>query len=166
MSAPDLAGYRLYRGSSASFQPGPTNLLSALTTTAFNDPAGMPFYYRITAIDVHGNESPSALLLPSGTLGVDGSQWRPALAPPVPNPARGSTTLAYAVPREEVVRLALYDVDGRLVRMLFDGVEPAGEHVVTWDLRDQAGRAVGAGLYLARFEAAGRVITRRVMAIR
>jgi hypothetical protein len=35
-------------------------------------------------------------------------------------------------------------------------------HALAWDLSDGAGRAVGAGVYFARLEAAGRRDTRRV----
>ncbi|HEY6866620.1 MAG TPA: T9SS type A sorting domain-containing protein [Candidatus Eisenbacteria bacterium] len=163
----DLAGYRLYRGTSASFVPGPSNLVAALNQTSYTDQAGAPYYYRLTAVDVHGNESPSTLLLPTGTLAVDGTAPPTlALAPPAPNPARGSTLLAFTLPHEMVAHLALFDVNGRRVRTLVEGMTPAGEHVSSWDLRDDAGREVGAGLYLARFEAEGHVLTRRVMALR
>ncbi|HEY6866081.1 MAG TPA: T9SS type A sorting domain-containing protein, partial [Candidatus Eisenbacteria bacterium] len=156
-----------YRGTSASFVPGPSNLVAALSQTAYTDNAGAPYYYRLTAVDVHGNESPSTLLLPTGTLAVDGAAPATlALAPPAPNPARGSTVLAFSLPHEATARLALFDVHGRRVRTLVDGMTPPGEHVASWDLRDDAGREVGAGLYLARFEAEGHVLTRRVMALR
>jgi hypothetical protein len=48
------------------------------------------------------------------------------------------------------------------VRELASGAQPAGEHAIAWDLRDQSGRAVGAGLYFARLEAAGQALTRKL----
>ena len=163
---PDLANYRLYRGTSASFVPGPSNLVASPVDTAYADAAGHPYYYRLTAVDAHGNESASTLLLPGGVLGVEGGAAPElAFAPPVPNPARGSSALAYTLPRDAHVRLALYDVSGRQVRVLADGPQVAGSHTLAWDLRDDSGRAVGAGLYFARFESEGRVITRRVVTL-
>jgi hypothetical protein len=165
--APDLAGYRLYRGGTASFTPDPSNRLASLTDTSYTDAAGAPYFYRLTAADIHGNESPSLLLLPEGTLGADeGLPTEVAFAPPSPNPARGSASMRFALPKAGAARLAIFDVNGRRVRTLLDGAQDAGEHALTWDLRDEQGRAVNAGLYLARFEASGRVITRRVMALR
>jgi hypothetical protein len=38
--------------------------------------------------------------------------------------------------------------------------------VVAWDLRDESGRAVGAGLYLARLEADGRELTHKLGTLR
>jgi len=165
---PDLAGYRLYRGSTAGFVPGASNLVTARTDTSFNDPAGAPFWYRLTAIDIHGNESASTLLLPSGATGVAGGAAPPrlALASPEPNPAYGPTTLRCSLPRETSVRLAIYDAGGRLVRMLADGPRGAGEFTTTWDLRDEAGRDVGAGLYFARLEAEGHTRVQRIVALK
>jgi hypothetical protein len=164
----DLDNCRLYRGTSASFVPGPSNHVASPVDTAFSDAAGSPYYYRLTAVDIHGNESASTLLLPTGAL-LDAGSGAPtalAFAPPAPNPARGSTVLRFALPREAVVRLAIYDLSGRRVRTLAEGAQPAGERAVSWDVRDDAGRPLGAGLYFARFEAEGRAFTQRIVAVR
>jgi hypothetical protein len=87
-------------------------------------------------------------------------------ARPSPNPARGSLTLRFALPRETRVRLAVYDVMGRRVRELASGAQPGGERAVAWDLRDERGQAVGAGLYFARLEAEGRALTQKIAASR
>ena len=55
----DLAGYRLYRGTTPGFVPGPGNLVAALAATSYVDPVGEPHFYKLSAVDVHGNESPS-----------------------------------------------------------------------------------------------------------
>ena len=159
----DLAGYRLYRGTSASFAPGPGNLVSAQSDVGYAGTPGSPYWYKLTAIDVHGNESPVATLLPTATLGVDGAvPAELAFAPPSPNPALARTTLRYALPREATVRLTIHDAAGRLVRELANGSREPGEHADAWDLRDASGRAVGAGLYFARLETSARTLVRRV----
>lgn len=66
---------------------------------------------------------------------------------PTPNPARESLTLRFALPRETLVRLAIYDVAGRRVRELASGARLAGEQAIGWDLLDERGRAVGAVLF-------------------
>jgi hypothetical protein len=163
----DLAGYRLYRGTAAGFVPGPATLLAALPDTGYADPAGAPYVYKLTAIDMHGNESPVATLNLSGVLDVDPAAPRAlSFAPPHPNPARGATTLAFTLSRAGPVRLAVYDAAGRRVRVLHDGALPAGPHRERVTLRDAAGRAFASGLYLVRLEAEGQVLTRRLAAIR
>src|SRR5262245_27792129 len=78
------------------------------------------------------------------------------------NPARGSVTFGFSLPREAAVRLAIYDLNGRQVRQLASETRPAGDHAIMWDLRDEGGRAVGAGLYLARLEAEGNSLTQKI----
>jgi hypothetical protein len=163
----DLAGYRLYRGTSPAFTPGPGNLLGALPDTGYADAAGAPYVYKLTAIDAHGNESPVATLTPSGTLGVgDAPRLALSFSPPSPNPARGATALEYTLSRAGHVRLCVYDAAGRRVQVLREGEMPAGPHRDTFALRDDAGRSLAAGLYVLQLEAEGRVISRRLAAIR
>jgi hypothetical protein len=64
---PDLAGYRLYRGSTVGFVPGPENLVAATNDTGLVDhPVSLSVYYRLSAVDIHGNESRHALVGPEG----------------------------------------------------------------------------------------------------
>ncbi len=64
------------------------------------------------------------------------------------------------------VRLELFDVSGRLVRRLVDGVLPSGAHDVTWDARDGSGALAPAGLYLCRFQDGENAIVRRLTLVR
>ncbi len=162
----DLTGYRLYRGTSASFTPGPGSLVAALSDTGYADAGDAGFVYKLTAVDVHGNASVPAVLLPGGTVDVGDTSPALRFAAPSPNPARGATTLDYALSRPGRVRLAVFDAAGRLVQALRDGELPAGEHRERFALRDPAGRALASGLYLIRLEAEGQVLTRRLVAIR
>ena len=162
----DLAGYRLYRGTTPGFVPGPGNQIAALTDTGHVDAGGAPFVYKLTAIDVHLNESAPATLLPSGTVDVSEPRFELAFAAPTPNPAAGPATLRLTLSREGPTGLAIYDAQGREVRALVDGARPAGHQAVTWDLRDAAGNAVAPGLYFARLQAEGRTLTRRLAVVR
>lgn len=98
-----------------------------------------------------------------GSVGVGDFAARTALAPPNPNPARGRTELSYSLARDGAVDLTLYDVNGRRVRTLVNGVRLAGPHTATWDGRDDEGRAVGAGLYFAKlFTGNAPVVVRKI----
>ena len=85
------------------------------------------------------------------------------LGSPYPNPFRGSTSLRLALSREGKAKVAVYDLIGRRIRTLVDGVQPAGERTISWDGRDDGGRSVPAGLYLVRFEANGVEQSRRLI---
>ena len=77
------------------------------------------------------------------------------LSPPAPDPVRGSARFAFALPVAGDVTLELFDALGRHVRTLAAASLPAGRYVRIWDARDEAGRAVPAGVYLARLSSSG-----------
>ena len=167
-SASDFAEFRLYRGHEAGFVPAPANLVATQTASGYVDAAGAPFFYKLCAVDVHGNASPYAFLLPSGTVDVPGGTLprELALSSPAPNPLRSSTTMRLALPRAADVRLAVYDQQGRRLRTLLAGAQPAGERTVVWDGRDEGGREVASGIYFVRCEVERRTLTRRIAALR
>jgi len=72
-----------------------------------------------------------------------------------PNPARGALEFRFGNPRRERVTLALYDAQGRRVRVLLDTEVPAGMHALAWDGRDDAGRMVPSAVYFCRLECNG-----------
>ena len=88
-------------------------------------------------------------------------------APPRPTPAIGHATFHYALAAPAAVTLAVFDAAGRRVRLLEPTQQkPADRYDVTWDGRDDGGRAVSPGLYLARLEVAGRAYEQRVPFLR
>jgi len=88
------------------------------------------------------------------------------LYPSIPNPARGSCFIRYALPEPSQVTLRIYDVSGRLVRELEKGMRSAGANSVRWDGRDESGRPVAGGVYFYRLEAGGFTRTRSVVLLR
>ena len=70
-----------------------------------------------------------------------------------PNPFSSLTTIRFALPRSEHVRLELFDLAGRRVATLADGGFPAGFHAVDWNRRADGGRVVQPGVYIYRMEA-------------
>lgn len=70
-----------------------------------------------------------------------------------PNPFRESAALGFDLPRAVRVAIAVYGVDGRLVRQLASGAFGAGRHSVRWDGADRAGTPVPPGIYFARIVA-------------
>lgn len=164
----DFAHYRLYRGSSAGFIPAPANLVASPPDTGYVDAGGTPFYYKLSAVDSHGNESAFALLAPSGTVGAPegGVPVALRLGRPQPNPAAQKTRIEFDLPRAADVSLAVFDATGRAVRELVRGHQPAGAFGMTWDLRDDNGRRVGNGVYFVRLVSEGRTITQRMIAMR
>ncbi len=87
-------------------------------------------------------------------------------APAFPNPARGSLTLRFVLPHETQFSLSIYDVAGRRVRELAAGARPAGEHALAWDMRDQGGREVSAGVYFARLDADRQSVSQKLVKLK
>lgn len=87
-----------------------------------------------------------------------------ALAIASRNPAHGGATLRCTLPRAGLLRVAVYDPAGRLVRTLADGAWSAGTSDLAWDGRDADGARVAPGVYLARAQSgAASAVTRLVV---
>ncbi len=71
-----------------------------------------------------------------------------------PNPFNPHTVIAFSLPRAQAVTLRVYDLQGKVVRTLVAGEQPAGHHEVTWRGRDDQGGAVSSGLYFYRLTTA------------
>jgi len=87
-------------------------------------------------------------------------------APPAPNPARGQARFVFSLPAAGEARLEVFDLAGRRVRLLHDGALRAQRYVFGWDLRDDGGRPVSPGLYLAHLSTEAGHITRRLAVLR
>jgi glycosidase len=78
-----------------------------------------------------------------------------------PNPFNPTTVIRYHVPTTSEVRLAIYDLLGREVATLVNGLEPAGVHSVSWNA---AGFA--SGTYFYRLRVGSFVETKKLLLIR
>jgi hypothetical protein len=165
--ASDFNAFKLYRGTTSGFVIGAESLITTTAGTSFVDAAGAPCWYKLTAVDIHGNEGTATALQPAGTADAGATSPRElALSAPAPNPLRGACAMQLALPRAARVTLAVHDAQGRRVRTLVADALPAGEHPVTWDGHDDGGHRVADGIYLVRLACEGRVITRRIAALR
>ena len=101
--------------------------------------------------------------------GIDG---RPATAPemtvsaPSPNPVSRATAFTLSVPAPTRARVAVYDLAGREVAVLYDRRAPAGPIPLAWNGKDARGRPVSSGVYWIRAEAEGRSVERKVVWVR
>jgi hypothetical protein len=167
----DLSHYAVYRGTTSGFIPAAGNLLGTPSAPALADGGwtwNSGYYYKVSAVDVHGNESGHALLSPQQVTGVggDGPPLASFLSQNSPNPFSASTRIVFGLREAADVRVRIYDVAGRLVRDLVDSHFAASRHVVAWDGRDDAGRAVASGMYFYRIDAGTFVQTRKLLLMR
>ena len=159
----DFAKFRLYKGAGAGFVPAAGNLVVATTDTGYVDPAPAGSYYKLSAVDLNGNESGFAVVGPQSPTSV-GSP--PALAFTLdgarPNPTTGRTlAVSFSLPTALPAQLEMLDVMGRLVARREIGALGAGHHVV--DLASD--RPLAPGLYLVRLRQGANARVSRVMVI-
>jgi hypothetical protein len=83
-----------------------------------------------------------------------------------PNPFNARTNVEFELSEGGQVSLRIYDVRGRLVRRLHEGVLPAGRHGFDWDGRDGAGQSAGSGVYFFRLRSRGAELTGRCVLVK
>ncbi len=75
------------------------------------------------------------------------------LFPNFPNPFNPSTYVRYQLPERTQVRISVFDILGREVRVLVDKQQAKGDYRMLWDGKDNAGRMLASGIYIVRIKA-------------
>jgi len=83
--------------------------------------------------------------------GADGPVHVNGLSQNFPNPFNPMTTVRFSLSEKGPVNITVYDVDGRKVRVLVDGVREAGPHSLVWDGKNGAGQPLASGVYFVRY---------------
>ncbi len=138
-----------------------------LSATAFRKP------------DAAGDSGPANSIelniISSANVGRAGSDVNPAFAgleltelpdevalhPAFPNPFNNTTTLNFSLPKSATLRLIVYDVLGREVKRLVDGMIEAGHHEVVFDAGD-----LPSGIYLYYLETPEGNFTRQMILLK
>jgi len=90
--------------------------------------------------------SDTADVAPSGTTRIVAN---------IPNPFNPRTTISYELAERSNVSLRIFDGRGRVVRTLIATAQTAQRHQIVWDGTNDAGTAVGSGIYFARLQTRG-----------
>ncbi len=80
-----------------------------------------------------------------------------------PNPFNPSTTIAFSIPKDGLVKVGIYNVKGQKVKDLCDSEMLRGFHKVVWDGKDKHQRDVSSGIYFVKMQASGAISTRKIM---
>ena len=110
------------------------------------------YEYWVTAVDHSGNERDASTVVEvAGSMLSTDADLVPdvyALGQNYPNPFNPSTQVRYALPEQSQVVLTVYDMLGRKVRTLVNGVQDAGYRSVMWNATSDQGTPVSAGMYI------------------
>jgi len=167
----DLDCYVIHRGATSDFMPDGGNLVySECEATYFDDEWRWDsgYWYKLAAVDIHGNVSGYVLLGPGEVTGDE------PVVPPVasylsqnfPNPFNPVTMIRFGLREPGRVSIRIYDTAGRLMRVLVEERRDAGHYTEGWDGRDDAGRAVASGIYFYRIEAGAFGDTKKMVLLR
>jgi len=116
------------------------------------DPAmSIPYYFAVLATEIADETLPTEFALKGN----------------FPNPFNPATVIRYDLPVAAEVGLRIYDVSGRLVRVLLDDtVQEPGRRSVAWDGRDNGGKHVASGVYFYELEANGEERRRKMILLK
>jgi len=83
-----------------------------------------------------------------------------------PNPFNPATTISFAIPQAGDVRLDIFDILGRKVKMLINKKLPSGRYTLTWDGADKSGQPVASGIYFFRVQYSETSLTRQMLLLK
>ena len=86
-----------------------------------------------------------------------------------PNPFNPQTTIPFVIPAQAAgqrVKLEVYNILGQKVATLFDEIAPAGTYQVQWNALNEAGKAVGSGIYLYQLSSDKITLTQRMLLLK
>ena len=112
-------------------------------------------YYRLAAVDHAGNVSEYSDVVEATVLSIVDE-----LIPEVfavhqnyPNPFNPTTQIRYDLPEDAKGNITIYDIMGRQVKTLVNGLQTAGYKSIQWDATNDKNHPVSAGLYLYMIQA-------------
>jgi len=168
-----ISHYNVYRDVDEHFIPGRGNLIAMSADTVTNDGqwSWLPgYYYKVTAVDLAGNESAYASL---GNMDIRVGVQAPPPPPSVsleqnfPNPFNPATSICYYLPNECPVTFEVFNTAGKLMSRLLDHTpQREGTHSVVWKGVDDRGNAMSSGIYFYRLRAGDKTISKKMVLIK
>lgn len=86
--------------------------------------------------------------------------------PNYPNPFNPETHLSFEMLVAGMLNVRIYNILGRVVRMISTVDMPSGKHILKWDSTDDNGRPVAGGIYVVQFEIDGERKVQKILLVR
>ena len=83
-----------------------------------------------------------------------------------PNPFIGSTRISFNLPASCIISLKIYDISGRLVKIIEEGKTKAGFYTIDWEGSDENGKSLSSGIYFYRIKAGDNIDTRKLILLK
>ncbi|MDZ7370762.1 MAG: GEVED domain-containing protein, partial [candidate division KSB1 bacterium] len=174
-TAKSRAGYNLYRssGENSPFIRLNSRLITdedAVSAGKFEwiDTAASNGLYKLEEVGMDGSIKVYGPINIMSTANVAQNRIPKdyALRQNYPNPFNPATTIPFELPEAAVVKIAVYDMSGKQVKVLVDGIMEAGTHAVVWNAVDDNNSPVPSGMYIVRFSANGHQSSRKMLLVR
>jgi hypothetical protein len=141
----------------------------ALGEATFEHELSLGVEYRVGAVRSGYTTAIQAVGLSIATSVEDDSDGLPGdfeLHQNYPNPFNPTTTISFELPSRSTVRLTIYDLLGREVRVLVDEQLTTGGHHIDWDGLTTDGDPVASGMYFYRLIADEYRAVRKMIVVR
>ena len=138
---------------------GNTSSISHYTFTDINFNSTVNFY-RLKQIDINGNFEYSRIIR------INISIAKTLQTVIAPNPFSNVTTISFSLAQSVKVSLKVFDLNGRLIKILADEEMVAGSHEIKWNANNANGQPVPSGVYLLRIEAGDFKVTKKISVIK
>lgn len=124
-------------------------------------------YMNLYNYNLYGDPSLEISGITSGTGETgDGEQEAPGMILSGPNPFSSSTSVSISLPWSAVLDLAVFDLAGRRVATIADGIYPAGEYEFVWNGTSESGHLLETGTYFAVCRSGGIDLTGKIILLR
>ncbi len=149
--------------------PSPAGQQDSFTVSDLE--GGSTYYFVLKTIDEVGNVSDISNIVKfvGLALGYNDDEVLPmdiSLSQNYPNPFNPSTTIEYSVPINSHVRLTIYNIQGRTIATLVDGIKLQGQYEQTWNGTNELGSQVASGIYFYRLETSLNTKTKKMVLLK
>lgn len=161
----DLNNYKIYRSFESNFDPDTLATYTYSTSDTFfvdsNVEIGKHYYYKISATDIHENESEysdevSLLLVSIEDKSIVPTSY--ALYQNYPNPFNPVTKINYQIPQPGKVKIAVFDMLGKEVAVIENNIKDAGYYTLQFD-----GSNISSGIYFYKIIAGSFIETKKLV---
>jgi hypothetical protein len=114
-------------------------------------------FYRLRMVDKDGSFTFSGIIRISA-----GNQDEISISS---NPVSNYTTISFSVLQKQKIFIGIYDIAGRLVKIIVNAPLEPGTHQLYWNSRDEIGRAVSAGMYVLKMRKAAHTETKKFIVV-
>ena len=153
----------IIRSGYANLDAGTGEIAEAFFEISDEAPVHAISFSRVVASDPHAT---------SIDIDLESIEWNSSAIQPFtlnqnyPNPFNPSTTIPFALSRPARVSLAVYDLAGRQVRKITEGLLESGTHSASWNSTDESGALVPSGIYFVRLMVEDRSEVRKMILTR